>query len=261
MDNGKYKVDTLILRIYIGLCIGTCLFFGLMGLYFWQFHGALSTDQGRWGEFGDFLGGTLNPFLGLVSVILLALTLREQRRILAESKQQTILEELQRLIANASERLDEHLRTQEVWLGTKLEPFMLPDDTHRREKGENESGTSTVSDIIFQTYYLVVNGEVPSDYVLVRWPSIREAYTRVEYLDLCVRYFLERGGEEIVGHLYGVRHSETALLLRSAQRMGLVDSHDDRFSESSIVRLGLQHRAYEADIGVKSYMIDLADRL
>jgi hypothetical protein len=34
-------------------------------LYFWQFHGALSRDPGRWAAFGDYL----NPFIALLSVV------------------------------------------------------------------------------------------------------------------------------------------------------------------------------------------------
>lgn len=44
--------------------------------------GCCSTSA--WGEFGDFFGGTLNPLLAYFSLVALALTLREQRRLTIE---------------------------------------------------------------------------------------------------------------------------------------------------------------------------------
>lgn len=44
----------------------------------------LSGDTGAWGQFGDFVGGTANPLLGFITIILLVLT------IIIQSKQLSI---------------------------------------------------------------------------------------------------------------------------------------------------------------------------
>lgn len=41
-----------------------------LGLYFFNFHYDLSDDHTKWGTFGDFLGGSLNPIIGILTVVL-----------------------------------------------------------------------------------------------------------------------------------------------------------------------------------------------
>lgn len=48
------------------------------GLYFWQFHGSLSTHHDRWAEFGDIFGGLLNPILSFLSLIAVLITVGVQ---------------------------------------------------------------------------------------------------------------------------------------------------------------------------------------
>ena len=54
-------------------------------LYLFNFSSGLSKDQAVWGQFGDFVGGTVNPILGFLTVIALALTIVLQNRQLAMS--------------------------------------------------------------------------------------------------------------------------------------------------------------------------------
>ncbi len=39
------------------------------------FPGEIEADHSRWGEFGDFLGGTLNPLFALLGLLALLLTI------------------------------------------------------------------------------------------------------------------------------------------------------------------------------------------
>lgn len=48
----------------------------------------LSSKQAVWGEFGDFIGGSLNPVIGLITISLLVLTLRSQQTELSEQRKQ-----------------------------------------------------------------------------------------------------------------------------------------------------------------------------
>lgn len=50
------------------------------GLYFYVFHAPLSNNPSLWGEFGDFIGGTLSPILTFVSIIALVHTIELQRQ-------------------------------------------------------------------------------------------------------------------------------------------------------------------------------------
>lgn len=52
------------------------------------FKGKFSTDQADWGAFGDFIGGIVNPVAGLVTIVLLVLTLRSQQDELEEQRRQ-----------------------------------------------------------------------------------------------------------------------------------------------------------------------------
>jgi Putative phage abortive infection protein len=48
--------------------------------------GDISTSLEEWGQFGDYFGGVLNPFFGLISVALVAATLKSQTRSAAKQK-------------------------------------------------------------------------------------------------------------------------------------------------------------------------------
>ena len=49
-------------------------------VYMVYFHGPISSDHGRWAEFGDFLGGTLSPVFGFLSLVAILITLKIQSR-------------------------------------------------------------------------------------------------------------------------------------------------------------------------------------
>jgi hypothetical protein len=54
--------------------------------YCWQFAPlGPSPEQEKWGQFGDFLGGVLNPAIGLVTVYLVLINVRMQRKELKNS--------------------------------------------------------------------------------------------------------------------------------------------------------------------------------
>jgi len=56
----KYWPLTLIIIVYIILLI----------IYFTHFGSIYSKNNGDWGTFGDFFGGTLSPLIGIISIIL-----------------------------------------------------------------------------------------------------------------------------------------------------------------------------------------------
>jgi len=55
-------------------------------LYFDNFKGNLSSSNSDWGTFGDFIGGTLNPILSILSLIALLLTIVLQSKELESTR-------------------------------------------------------------------------------------------------------------------------------------------------------------------------------
>jgi len=80
----------------------------------------LSNATGAWGEFGDFIGGTINPFIGLLTVILLVQSiklttdaLKQNEEALQVSKDELI--ETRRAVEQATvaqEKMEHSLRDQ-----------------------------------------------------------------------------------------------------------------------------------------------------
>lgn len=59
----------------------------VVGVYFFNFGGGkLSGDTGTWGEFGDYVGGTLNPMLAFFSFLVLCYTINLQSKQLAQNQ-------------------------------------------------------------------------------------------------------------------------------------------------------------------------------
>jgi hypothetical protein len=62
------------------ICI--LLFLTTLVIYLYKFGSFyLSGDPAVWGQFGDYIGGSLNPMIGIVTIIIVAFTFREQQKI------------------------------------------------------------------------------------------------------------------------------------------------------------------------------------
>jgi hypothetical protein len=87
----------LALLITISVVLAGATLIAALSVYFWKFHSGLSIDPAHWGQFGDFVGGTVNPIMGFLTIIALALTLILQSRQLSISSRELALsrEELQ----------------------------------------------------------------------------------------------------------------------------------------------------------------------
>lgn len=69
----KYRLQSIILSASIvGLIL---LLFFIVGGYIWKFHGGLSEEHQRWGEFGDFFGA----IVGLLAFIGVLYTIRQAK--------------------------------------------------------------------------------------------------------------------------------------------------------------------------------------
>lgn len=85
----RYRVDRYITKghlpkIYPWLIVSAALLFS--AAYLVRFHAHPFGDPDSWGQFGDFLGGLLNPLVGIVTVLLVLETLRVTRREAADNR-------------------------------------------------------------------------------------------------------------------------------------------------------------------------------
>ncbi len=69
---------------------GTVIFsFAAVAVYVWNFRqNSIPNDPEKWGQLGDYLGGVINPAIGLVTVFLIVLSITIQRRELRSSLQE-----------------------------------------------------------------------------------------------------------------------------------------------------------------------------
>ncbi|MBU3938167.1 putative phage abortive infection protein [bacterium] len=75
------------LKLYIGIAI--FIYIVVVGMYFFNFKEyGLSPNQGVWGTFGDFVGGTLNPIFAMMSFIALLSTIKLQSEELALTREE-----------------------------------------------------------------------------------------------------------------------------------------------------------------------------
>lgn len=58
------------------------------GLYFFHFDGELSQSPNKWGLFGDYMGGVLNPIIGFLALIALLMTIVLQSKELAATREE-----------------------------------------------------------------------------------------------------------------------------------------------------------------------------
>lgn len=68
------------------LWLAGTFFLGSLALYFISFNGPLSDKQATWGEFGDYMGGVVNPIVGLCTVWLLTVSLRQNQQALKQAQ-------------------------------------------------------------------------------------------------------------------------------------------------------------------------------
>ena len=133
-----------------------CVFFAA-SIYFYTFNGELSASHERWGTFGDFFGGVLNPTLSFLALIALLLTLSLQGKqaeiSLKELKlSRTELTETRKELtrsAKAQEESEKHqqrqVRIQELTARISVITLILEYD--RKDIVESEYGSTSYSQI------------------------------------------------------------------------------------------------------------------
>ncbi|WP_284451692.1 putative phage abortive infection protein [Methylophaga thalassica] len=111
MKNLKEKLrsltsDQLFSSLALMFTVATGIVVIVFVFYFMNFSGPLSSEHDRWGTFGDFVGGTLNPILSFFALIAILLTI-----ILQSKELEATREELKRS-ATAQEKSEASLKKQ-----------------------------------------------------------------------------------------------------------------------------------------------------
>lgn len=101
------KINSSFKKKIIGISLfAIFLMVAALAFYFSKFNVSLSSENGDWGTFGDFLGGTLNPIFSLMSFVALLYTIALQTDEMAQTR-----EELKRA-ADAQKKAEEALNGQ-----------------------------------------------------------------------------------------------------------------------------------------------------
>lgn len=88
-------------------------------LYLCKFHSGFSTSQEEWGQFGDFMGGLINPIVGLCTIWLITVSLNQSHEALhqtalALSQSEAALKQSGAEIVLARQALQDNQRLQQA---------------------------------------------------------------------------------------------------------------------------------------------------
>ena len=80
-DQHSDKDGTRLLKSGYMIALSVIIFSGaITGTFIWNFYGSiLADDSAKWGQLGDYVGGTINPLIGLATVILILINIKIQR--------------------------------------------------------------------------------------------------------------------------------------------------------------------------------------
>lgn len=94
------------------LAIGAISAIGIQGIYLYKFGSwpiTLSNDPAAWGQYGDYIGGLLNPIFSSLAFGGLVVTIILQARQIDEGKHNADLQEMQRVQSTVAARIDQLL--------------------------------------------------------------------------------------------------------------------------------------------------------
>lgn len=116
--------------IYISI-VSLCLFaiYKVLYIYTSVFNGKLSHKQEDFGTFGDFIGGTLNPFFGLLSFIALLITIHQQKNSFVKENQrfsdQQRMHDLFKIISKLTDRINNNYNSNSLDNNCSIHKFII----------------------------------------------------------------------------------------------------------------------------------------
>lgn|GEM_PF-4277107 len=190
------------LRSAIALLIGGAAL--VFGLYFLQFHGALSENRDDWAAFGSYASGAFS-FLTLCGV---AFTIKLQADQLRLIQSQSHLEELQRMAASTSTSIDALLNLEQPTVE-------MPDAIGRPPTVASILGVYTVYErVTDKDERAFLQGFFEAD---ARDALDTPSYVLTEELDQlgeCLSCFEDSGGNPQIAAIYRRRYRDVVAVLR-----------------------------------------------
>lgn len=210
----------------------------LLGTYLVAFKGKFGDSQ-VWGQLGDFVGGTLNPLLAFVTLLVLLQTWREQRRQIQLASQQSVVEELQRLLASISSLLDAELR-QPLRVHSALRGLDTTEWVLQQRQLMHEAGAvhhaSTFPETLehgVEHLYSVLLWRFPTEKRYQIVTELAPLRKNLQHLDWVLRRFLANGGAPDIATFYGIKFESVAVAT------AIVSSNYEEYGSSQIALLGL----------------------
>lgn len=152
----KIKVKTL---MRIGQ-ITALLILAVLIFYIINFSGGLTSDNNKWGTFGDFFGGTLNPILSFIALLALLYTIKIQQDALEITHEE--LELTREEMKNSSDALKE--QSDSLKLQNFENRFFNLIQSHKHTASNfripgplNEQKVDLVGKICFKTFHWSYN--------------------------------------------------------------------------------------------------------
>lgn len=123
-----------------------------VGIYVYNFGNSLSDVRSDWGVFGDFLGGLLNPVVGLITVYLVLVNARLQRQELRNSIEEMKNSNIALEKQNSAIEIQHFQNTFFNWMETYRS--ILADATFTHPSGYSPPQSGTAAVVATYTYCL-----------------------------------------------------------------------------------------------------------
>ena len=155
-------VMTRPLMAIAGIAVAAIVF--VPSFYLVYFDGSITTDNDKWGAFGDYVGGTLNPILSFFALIALLYTIHIQSKELKLSRDELELtrEELTKT-ADAAQKQSEHFEREE----RRSDIYRLIEKLANRINNNLDSvklsGDVTLHRLIYQRFDIRIGGMTIDD--------------------------------------------------------------------------------------------------
>jgi len=207
-------------RIGILLLLGTLASLGAVLAYVYRFGIRLRyevSDQPlNWAAFGDYLGGVLGPLLSFLAFVGVLLTVWLQSIQMDTQKKQAQLEEIQRVLATVSSRIDEVL-DQDVSTSLPVNSRTGKSLFHLISMAGTGLLTHPITEEAKPKYKALVE-QVERDAAA----ECRILGIELNQLAWCLRTYRQAGGSETVMMFYTIRYQAIVTWLDA---MGFMNSH------------------------------------
>ena len=168
----------------------------------------------KWGQYGDFVGGIVNPAFGVMSVYLVVQTILEQRR-------QSVITEVQRLMSSLSQQIEDALERRYSW-GTSTDPQFA----FIRIKLTSASTFRRAVHFIYEDIgHPQLRWDEQDSVISVFWLQSEDLRRLICNLGFALDSFKKYGGDTEIRDLYRMQYEE-ALILFMTMAEFLTAAHD-----------------------------------